>query len=69
MAAKKAKNKIYIVSVKDNPDFCGVGAGGAQFAQGKARIENPKLANWFKEHSGYVVTEEKVTDTDTTTQE
>lgn len=52
-----AKAKEFIVTVKNNPNFCGVGAGGAQFADGKARIKNERLARWFKEHSGYAVEE------------
>lgn len=46
----------YIVEVKNNPNFCGIGAGGVQFANGKATVESERLANWFKEHPGYTVT-------------
>ena len=54
-----AKNKeTYVVSV-DNNDYCGVGAGGAQFSHGKAVITSERLANWFREHDGYTVTEQK----------
>lgn len=59
MAGKKATAKAYIVSVNNNPNFCGIGAGGAQFAQGKATVTNERLANWFKGHEGYTVTEVK----------
>lgn len=59
MAAKKT----FIVKVKNNPNFCGIGAGGAQFANGEARISNERLANWFKEHEGYTVTAEKAENT------
>ena len=45
----------YIVSVKNNPKFCGVGAGGVQFANGTATITSVRMANWFKEHPGYDV--------------
>ena len=45
----------YIVTVKNNPEFCGKGAGGVQFANGKAETNNPRLANWFKTHPGYTV--------------
>lgn len=45
----------YIVSVKSNPEFCGEGAGGAQFAHGKARITDKWLAEWFRSHEGYAV--------------
>lgn len=48
----------YIIEVKNNPEFCGIGAGGVQFANGKATIESERLANWFKEHPGYTVTKE-----------
>lgn len=54
-----AKLKTYIVSVKNNPKFCGIGAGGAQFAHGKATITSDRLARWFREHDGYTVTEVK----------
>ena len=57
MAAKKAKTKAYIVTVKNNPQFVGVGAGGVQFAQGKAEIKSERMAKWFKEHNGYDVKE------------
>lgn len=53
-----AKVKTFIVSVK-NKDYCGVGAGGAQFAHGEATITSERLANWFKEHKGYTVKEVK----------
>lgn len=54
-----AKTKTFIVTVKNNKNFCGVGAGGAQFANGQATVTNERLANWFKEHEGYTVKEEK----------
>ena len=54
-----AKIKTYIVSVDNNPEYCGIGAGGAQFAHGKANITSDRLASWFKEHNGYTVTEVK----------
>lgn len=49
--------KTYIVTVKDNPEYCGVGAGGAQFAHGRATISDERMASWFQEHEGYTVTE------------
>lgn len=54
-----AKIKTYIVSVDNNPNYCGEGAGGAQFANGKATITNDRLAQWFKAHKGYTVKEAK----------
>ena len=45
----------YIVTVKNNPQFCGKGAGGVQFANGKAEIDSDRMANWFKNHPGYIV--------------
>lgn len=58
MAAKKTA-KLYTVTVKNNPAFCGKGAGGVQFANGKAENVSERMANWFKEHKGYEVTEVK----------
>lgn len=57
MAEKKEKK--YIVTVEKNPNYCGEGAGGAQFAQGKATITSERLVKWFKEHKGYKVEEAK----------
>lgn len=57
----------YIIKVETNPTFCGIDAGGVQFANGQAIIEEGPLLNWFKEHEGYSVetveenTEEKAT--------
>ena len=59
MARKSNKIKTYVVTVKDRPDYCGEGAGGAQFALGKAVINSEHLANWFKEHDGYEVEEQE----------
>lgn len=49
----------YIVTVDNNPEFMGKGAGGVQFANGTATVESKRLANWFKEHPGYTVKEVK----------
>lgn len=59
MATKKTEKKVkgYIVTVKNNPNFVGVGAGGVQFANGKAEITSERMANWFREHDGYEVKE------------
>lgn len=55
---KKAKTVTgYEIKVKDNPEFCGVGAGGVQFAYGKAQITGGRMVDWFREHEGYEVTE------------
>jgi len=63
MAAKKAKKaKRYIVRVKNNPEFCGIGAGGVQFSYGEAKVASERMASWFKEHNGYEVQEEEVED-------
>lgn len=57
-AEKKAVQKQgYIVKVKNNPSFCGIGAGGVQFANGEAHITSDRMAEWFREHNGYEVTE------------
>ena len=52
---KTAAAKYYVVKVKNNPNYCGEGAGGAQFAHGEAKITDEHLANWFREHDGYTV--------------
>ena len=58
MAAKKTTTaKRYEITVEKCPTFCGKGAGGIQFANGKATTENGRMAEWFKEHKGYKVTE------------
>lgn len=49
----------YIVTVKNNPDFCGKGAGGVHFANGKAEITSDRMAQWFKDRPGYDVTKAK----------
>lgn len=45
----------YIIKVETNPTFCGTDAGGVQFANGQAIIEDCPLLNWFREHEGYSV--------------
>ena len=45
----------YTVTVKNNPTFCGKGAGGVQFANGKAEVDSDRMAQWFKTHPGYTV--------------
>ena len=45
----------YTVKVKKNPTFCGVDAGGVQFANGQATIDSEVLAEWFRRHDGYEV--------------
>jgi len=47
----------YVVKVTNNPRFCGIGAGGVQFANGEAHITSDRMAEWFREHNGYEVTE------------
>lgn len=57
--AKKEETqaKKYIVTVKNNPKFVGIGAGGVQFSNGKAEITSERMARWFREHPGYEVKE------------
>lgn len=58
MAKKNDKNvKEYIIHVENNEKFVGVGAGGVQFANGKATVTSERMANWFREHRGYKVEE------------
>ena len=49
--------KKYTVTIKNNAKFCGIGAGGVQFADGKATVTSERMANWFREHRGYEVVE------------
>lgn len=51
------KEKKWVVKVKNNPEYCGVGAGGIQFANGQAEIKSERMAKWFREHKGYSVEE------------
>ncbi len=58
MAAKKKEElRTYKVTVKDNPGYCGEGAGGAQFAHGSALITSDRLAAWHREPRRYAVEE------------
>lgn len=54
--ATVVKNPKWNVSVNENPSYCGIGAGGVQFANGKAEITSKRMADWFMEHDGYTVT-------------
>lgn len=68
MSAAKAESKEikttkkFKVEVENNPNYCGVGAGDVQFANGEAVISDGIMVNWFKEHKGYKVTEIKSED-------
>ena len=57
MAAKKKTVTGYEIKVKGNTTFCGIGAGGVQFAYGKAQITDGRMVEWFREHDGYEVVE------------
>ena len=59
MAVKAAETQVknYVIKVTTNPDYCGIGAGGVQFANGEAHITSERMAEWFREHEGYEVTE------------
>lgn len=48
MAVKK-----YIIKTND-PTYCGIGAGGIQFAYGQAEVNEGWVCDWYKEH-GYKV--------------
>lgn len=51
------KTKLFEIRVTDNPDCCEVGAGGIQFAHGKAELGECPLLGWYREHEGYEVIE------------
>lgn len=53
----KNAEKVYIVETPVQ-GFCGVGAGGVQFAYGKAEVRPGWVLDWYREH-GYKVTEMK----------
>lgn len=55
MAAKKVKT--YKITVTADKNFCGIDAGGVQFAHGEAVIPEGRMVEWFREHDGYEVTE------------
>lgn len=57
MAKKTKITAGYEITVDSAPDFCGVGAGGVQFAYGKAQITAGRMVEWFREHEGYTVAE------------
>lgn len=61
--AKKAETKEFIVKLKENKEYCGEGAGGAQFAHGEAKITDVWLAEWYRTHDGYEVEEVAKTET------
>lgn len=56
MKSAEEKAPSWQVKVKDNASFCGIGAGGVQFANGQAVISSERMAGWFMEHDGYEVT-------------
>lgn len=56
--AESKKTGSWLVKVSNNPDYCGIGAGGIQFAYGQAVVKSERMARWFKEHPGYEVTEQ-----------
>ena len=47
--------KMYIVKTPVK-DFCGIGAGGVHFANGKAEIPEGWVLDWYREH-GYEIIE------------
>ncbi len=57
MAKANKTAKQYTITVENNPNFCGIGAGGVQFAYGKAAVDSERMANWFRKHKGYKVEE------------
>ena len=59
MAGKKKETaeKLYKISVEGNAGYCGIDAGGVQFAHGEAVIPEGRMVEWFKEHEGYNVEE------------
>lgn len=56
--ARKKELKVYIVKTPVE-NYCGVGAGGIQFAHGQAEVCEGWLLDWFREH-GYEAVEKDV---------
>ncbi len=50
--------RSWLVTVENSPNYCGIGAGSVQFANGRAVIRSERMARWFREHEGYKVTEQ-----------
>ena len=48
-----AKVKQFVVKTKD-PKYCGVGAGGVQFAYGQAVVNEGWVLDWYRK-KGYKV--------------
>lgn len=57
-ASKKESAKVYTVEVTSNPGFCGIDVAGVQFAYGKAKVTDEWVAEWYRTHKGYKVTED-----------
>lgn len=55
--------KAYLVTVQ-NKQYCGVDAGGVQFANGKAMVPEGRILDWFRDTEGYEVEELKDEDED-----
>ena len=55
--SKKVEIKVYIVETPVK-NYCGIGAGGVHFANGKAEVVEGVVLNWYKK-KGYKVTEKK----------
>ena len=56
--AEEVKTKSWLIKINSSHSYCGIGAGGVQFANGQAVIESERMASWFSEHDGYTVTEQ-----------
>lgn len=62
MAARTTKldtleSQAWVIEIPGNPGYCGVGAYGIAFANGKAETDNPAAAAWFEAHQKtYTVT-------------
>lgn len=56
---KKTDKRVkgYTITVKGRPNYSGVGAGGVQFAYGKATVAGGSIVDWYREHDGYQVEE------------
>lgn len=57
---KKTDGEVVKTYIVKSPikDFCGVNAGGVQFAYGQAEVNEGWVLDWYKEH-GYTIEEKK----------
>ena len=56
MAVKKETKRMKYKVTAPVEDFCGIGAGGVQFAYGEAEVYGGWVLDWYREH-GFGISE------------